>query len=278
MKQTVKMLCVASALAVLHTAPAFSQTSSVSLRESQVLSQAFRLLDNGHYQTATKLAAPFLRHDATCALANLLIGTANMRTGKKESALPYLQKAFELNERLPGAAEAYFDALIANNEFEKSLHPGLVMLAMENPRDGRAQFVRRKLRLVLHHFDNATLKSEIDQVASNLFEGRSQCSFYLILAHLCDRIGKRTLAISLYIHGLAMRPENPGEYVRFARDLEFMKASPSVINQQYRKALSMAPYDLSILSAYKRYHLREIARPHDIARSIKDAVNSKRYQ
>lgn len=236
------------------------------------------LLDQKRNAEAAREIQPLLEVSSFKTVANKLYGQALYRAGHKTKAEPYLELAYKSAPNMPGAAEAYFDALLDSKKYKEALMPGLVMLSMENPKNGRAPVVRRKLRTILPHIPDSELKSAINRVAMHLPEGPSQCSFYLALAHMCDRVGKRTLAINCYIPGLAAHPENPGEYIRFARDLEMFNSDPKIIHEQYQRALRALPDHPALVAAYRRYVKESGSKNRDIAAGIKEAINHRLYK
>lgn len=239
--------------------------------------RAVHLLDEGRNTAAAKEIEPLLKEESFKAIANNLYGKALFRSGQKVESLPYLELAYK-SQASPGVAEAYFDALLSTHNYKDALMPGLVMLSQENPKNGRAPVVRRKLRTVLPHIPDQELKTAIDQVAMNIPEGTSQCSYYLALAHMCDRIGKRTLAIACYIPGLAVKPENPGEYIRYARDLEMFNGDPKQIHELYQRSLQALPDHPALVAAYRRYLKQRSCKNRDIASGIKNAINYQLYK
>lgn len=240
--------------------------------------QAVHLLDQGRNTAAAREIQPLLEEESFKAIANNLYGQALLRSGRKIESLRYLDLAYKSQSSLPGVAEAYFDALLSTHNYKEALMPGLVMLSQENPKNGRAPVVRRKLRTVLPHITDRELKTAIDQVAMHIPEGTSQCSYYLALAHMCDRIGKRTLAIACYIPGLAVKPENPGEYIRYARDLEMFNGDPKQIHELYQRSLQALPDHPALVAAYRRYLKQRNCKKRDIASGIKNAINYQLYK
>lgn len=236
------------------------------------------LLDMKRNAAAAREIQPLLEEESFKTIANKLYGQALYRSGLKNKAEPYLESAYKSAPGMPGAAEAYFDVLLDGKKYKEALMPGLVMLSLENPKNGRAPVVRRKLRTVLPHIPDKELKAAIHRVAMHIPEGSSQCSYYLALAHMCDRVGKRSLAINCYIPGLATKPENPGEYIRYARDLEMFNGNPQIIHEQYQRALKALPDHPTIVAAYRRYLKKSQSKKHDIAAGIKDAINWQLYK
>jgi tetratricopeptide (TPR) repeat protein len=240
--------------------------------------RTLRLLDQGHNAAAAQEIKPLLKEESFKAIGNNLFGQALFRSGQTIESLPYLERAYQSQPSIPGLAEAYFDALISKRNYREALMPGLVMLSQENPKNGRAPIVRRKLRTILPHIPDRELKSAIDQAAMHIHEGPSQCSFYLALAHMCDRVGKRTLAIACYIPGLAVTPENPGEYIRYARDLEMFNGDPKQIHELYQRSLQALPDHPALVAAYRRYLQQSGCKKRNIASGIKDSINHQLYK
>ena len=261
----------------LNAATVSAQNNQTRLNRLRVY-RAVRLMDQKRNTAAAHEIQPLLDEPTFRAIANKLYGQALFRNGQHSKALPHLELAYKASPGMPGNAEAYFDALLAEKKYQEALMPGLIMLSLENPKNGRAPAIRRKLRTVLPHIPDKDLKSAIDRVAMHIPEGPSQCSYYLALAHMCDYVGKRTLAITCYIPGLAAKPENPGEYIRYARDLEMFNGDPKIIHDQYQRALNDRPDHPQLVASYRRYVKQRHSKKRDIASGIKDAINQQRYK
>lgn len=231
-------------------------------------------LKQQRWSEAVQLADIDLQRKPDHGSANLVKGEALLRSGRARESLIPLQKVFAstVYSKKPAA-----DLLmVANKKLGRNadaLEPALWSMTMSfNPLEMKQ--AKERVGRLINGLPESVVSNTIDAVDHDMAATTMQSRLHFALGDVFDSLGKAAQAEKEYKAGLAIEPTMGRGWYRLAQDRD--KAGDyKTAFVYFNKAISFAPDDLQVQSAYSRFVGRTTIRQNDLAGRLRDLIRTR---
>lgn len=209
------------------------------------------------------------------ARVNLLRGLAFFRMNQIHRAIPYLRDSYQADPKQYELCRAYFEALVADKQFDAALEPALMCLALYPPFFNGLDKLKSKIEPIMRLSKSKNINAAIVKVKKNISDGMQLAYFNFALGDLMDRLGNFQAGENFFIAGLNLDPSFGRGYMRLAADMERLGEDEDAIEGLYKKALEADTNDPEIAARYHRFLARKKVAKTDLALKIKTNMRSR---